>query len=135
MQKQIRPLVVVADPDPYSQQIIISLLQREFRCIATNSLRETYQVILREQPAVLILEPHQPDGDGVALIQHLQADSTLRKILVACVTQHATIMDKVRAFRAGADDFLVKPLPPATFTGQMLMLWRAGHMARAYNAR
>ena len=135
MQKQIRPLVVVADPDPYSQQIIIALLQREFRCIATNSLRETYQVILREQPAVLVLEPHQPDGDGVALIQHLQADSILRRILVACVTQQATIMDKVRAFRAGADDFLVKPLHPATFTGQMLMLWRAGHMARAYNAR
>ena len=134
MQKQIRPLVVVADPDPYSQQIIIALLQREFRCIATNSLRETYQVILREQPAVLVLEPHQPDGDGVALIQHLQADSILRRILVACVTQQATIMDKVRAFRAGADDFLVKPLHPATFTGQMLMLWRAGHMARAYNA-
>lgn len=135
MEKQARPLVVVADPDPHSQQLIVSLLQQEFRCVATNSLRETYQAILREQPAVLILEPHQPDGDGVALIQHLQADSVLRKILVACVTQRATIMDKVRAFRAGADDFLVKPLPPATFTGQMLLLWRAGHMARAYNTR
>ncbi len=129
------PTVVVADPDPQYQRYIISLLQEEFRCIPTNSLQETYQVLQRERPTLLILEPNQPDGDGITLIQRLQADPNLQGVLTACVTQRASIMDKVRAFRAGTDDYVVKPLVPATFPGQMLLLCRAGHMARSFAGR
>jgi len=129
------PTVVVADPDPRFQRHITFLLQQDFRCIATNTLWETYQVIQREHPALLILELNQPDGDGIALIQKAQADPRLKEILIACVTQRASLMDKVRAFRAGTDDYLVKPVPAATFVGQMLLLRRAGHMARAVAVR
>lgn len=127
--------VVVADPDPVYQRQIVSLLQANFRCIVTGSLREAYQAILRERPGIVILELDQPDGDSIAFIQHLQADIALQQILIACVTRRASIMDKVRAFRAGADDYIVKPLPAATFCGQMLLLRRTGHMARSYSKR
>ncbi len=129
------PTAVIADPDPQYQRYIISLLQEEFRCIPTNTLQETYQALQRERPALLILELNQPDGDGITLIQRMQTDPTLREVLTACVTQRASIMDKVRAFRAGTDDYLVKPVAPATFPGQMLLLRRAGHMARSFAGR
>lgn len=131
MGKHPLPTVVVADPDPLYQHHIASLLQRDFRCIATSTLRETYQVIWRERPALLILEPYQPDGDGISFIQHVHTDPALKGILVACVARQASMRDKVRAFRAGADDYLVKPLPITTFSGQMVLLRRIGHMARA----
>ena len=54
----------------------------------------------------------------------------MKDILIACVTQRATIWDKLWAFRAGADDYIVKPLTE-TFYGQILLLKRAGLMARA----
>ncbi|HEY7346921.1 MAG TPA: response regulator [Ktedonobacterales bacterium] len=131
MFRNFLPTVVVADPDMFYQQRIAISLQQGFRCILTGSLRETYWAILCERPALVILELNQPDGDGIALIQHLQADPALKGILIACVTQRATIRDKVRAFRAGADDYIVKPLS-SSFFGQMLLLRRAGHMARGY---
>jgi DNA-binding response OmpR family regulator len=127
--------IVVADPDPAYQREMVSLLQANFRCVVTGSLREAYYTILREHPTILILELDQPDGDGIAFIQHLQADIALQSILIACVTRRASVMDKVRAFRVGADDYIVKPLPPATFCGQMLLLRRTGHMARNYSKR
>lgn len=129
------PTAVVADPDPLYQHHIASLLQRDFRCIATSSLRETYEVIRRERPALLILEPFQPDGDGITFIQYVHADPILKGILVACIARQASLMDKIRAFRAGADDYLVKPLPTTTFSGQMVLLRRTGHMARISAAR
>ncbi len=136
MTRNSLPLVVVADPDPAYQHQITSLLQPGFRCITTSTLAETYQVIRRERPVLLALELNQPDGDGIAFIERLQADSTLKHVLIACVTQRSTTMDKIRAFRAGADDYIVKPLSLATsFYGRMLLLQRSGHMARASTAR
>ncbi len=127
----VLPAVVVADPDPASQQQIVDLLKSSFRCIITGTLTETYQVIRRERPPMLILELNQPDGDGLKLIQALQADPALRQVLIACVTTRSSIKDKIAAFRVGADDYLVKPLAPSmNFYGRMLLLRRAGHIAR-----
>ena len=123
--------VVVADPDPATQRQIISLLQPEFRCLIANSLSEAFQLIQRERPVLVILELDQPDGDGVLLIQRLQADPLLKMVLIACLTHRSGWKEKIRAFRAGADDYIVKPLPPATFYGQILLLRRAGHLARS----
>ena len=131
MSKVVLPAIVVADPDPASQQQMVELLKPSFQCIVTGSLTETYQIIRRELPPMLILELNQPDGDGLKLIQALQADPALRQVLIACVTTRSTIKDKIAAFRVGADDYLVKPLTPSmNFYGRMLLLRRAGHIAR-----
>jgi DNA-binding response OmpR family regulator len=130
MVRNALPTVIVADPDPAYQRYLTTLLLEGFRCIITNSLRETYQAVLRERPILLVMELNQPDGDGLSLIQYLQADPVLKQILIACVTQRASLKDKVLAFRMGVDDYFVKPVSTPTFYGQMLLLRRAGHMAR-----
>jgi putative two-component system response regulator len=128
--------IVVADPDPTYQQQIVALLQRDFRCLVASSLQEAYQMIQREHPSLVTLELNQPDGDGLALIEYLQADPMLKPVLIACVTGRTSIKDKVRAFRAGADDYIVKPLTSTiNFTGRMLLLRRLGHLARTVPGR
>ncbi len=127
--------VVVIDPDPSYQRQIAYLLQESFQCIPASTLGEAFQLILHHQPGLVTLELNQPDGDAFAFIQYLQQDSALRAILIACVTTRASVADKVRAFRAGADDYLVKPLLPTLFYGQMLLLRRAGHIARNVSVR
>lgn len=122
--------VVVADPDPGAQRQIISLLESSFQCFEASSLHEAREAILRERPMLITLELEQPDGDGMGFIRYLQTEPTLQHILIACVTQRSSIADKIRAFRAGADDYIVKPPRNSTFKGQMLLLQRTGHMAR-----
>src|ERR1051326_5208407 len=132
MLKQNMPVAVIADPDPAYQQHIVQALSSSFRCLVTRTLGETYQVIQRERPVLVTLELDQPDGDGLALIRLLQEDLQLRSILIACVTRRAAVKEKILAFRAGADDYLVKPLTPVmNFYGRMLLLLRAGHIARS----
>lgn len=129
------PTVIVADPDPAYQRYLASLLGEGFRCLITGSLRDTYHAILSEHPVLLVIELNQPDGDGLSFIRYLQADPVLKQILIACVTQRAAVRDKVQAFRVGVDDYFVKPVSTPTFYGQMLLLRRAGHMARSLAMR
>lgn len=126
------PPLIVADPDPAWQHQMMTLLQRDFYCYPASTLREAAQLIERVHPVLLIIELNQPDGDGFALINYLQASPELRRILITCVTTRSAITDKVRAIRAGVDDYIVKPLDVVTFAGRMVMLWRLGHMARSY---
>lgn len=127
--------VVVVDPDPADQRQIVTCLEPGFRCFTANTLHEARQVIQRERPALITLELDQPDGDGISFIQYLQSEPTIHHILIACVTQRAAIADKVRAFRAGADDYIVKPIYGPTFYGQMLLLRRTGHMIRNFSKK
>jgi DNA-binding response OmpR family regulator len=132
MNARVLPSIIVADPDPAWQRQMTTLLQRDFQCFVAGTMHEAAQLIERVQPVLLILELDQPDGDGFALIHYLQASPNLRQILIACVTTRSTITDKLRAIRAGVDDYIVKPLDVVTFAGRMLMLRRLGHMARSY---
>lgn len=125
------PTMVVADPDPVYQQELVRLLQPNFYCLVTSTLAETYQMIWRVKPALVSLELVFPDGDGLTLIHQMQANEALRQTLIVCVTTRASIKDKILAFRAGADDYFVKPLTPAmNYAGRMLLLRRTGYIAR-----
>jgi DNA-binding response OmpR family regulator len=125
------PTVLVADPDPYYQQQLVKLLEPGFRCVVASSLRETVQVLQRERPMLLVLDLDQPDGDGIVLIRQMQSHPDFRRVLITCVTRRSSVKDKILAFQAGVDDYLVKPLTQAmNFYGRMLLLRRAGHIAR-----
>lgn len=131
MPKAFVPTVVIADPDPVYQKEITRLLQPGFRCYVTSTLGETYGAIWQLKPTLVSLELAFPDGNGLRLIQDLQADPVLQHVLIACVTRQSTPRDKILAFRAGADDYFVKPLAPAmNFLGRMLLLRQMGQTAR-----
>lgn len=125
------PIVLIADPDPVYRQVIAHLLQPGFRCFMTSTLEETYRAIRQVRPALVSLELTFPDGDGLKFIQDLQSEPALRSVLITCVTSRSSSRDKIQAFRAGADDYFVKPLVPTmNFFGRMLLLRRMGQAAR-----
>jgi two-component system OmpR family response regulator len=124
-------MALVADPDLFYQQQLVKQLEPSFRCVVANSLRETIHILQYERPVLLVLDVDQPDGDGIVLIRQMQHHPDYYHVLIACVTRRSTMKDKILAFQAGVDDYLVKPLTQAmNFYGRMLLLRRAGHIAR-----
>jgi DNA-binding response OmpR family regulator len=111
--------------------VLVRLLRPSFHCLVASTLAEAYRVIWQVKPILVSLELAFPDGDGLTLIRQMQSDLVLRQTLIACVTTSSAIKDKVLAFRLGADDYFVKPLIPAmNYSGRMLLLRQAGHIAR-----
>jgi CheY-like chemotaxis protein len=127
-----RPLVVVADPDPQVRTSLVAQLSPRFRCQEASSLKETFQFLCAEPPALLLLERDHSDGDGLDLVRQLSEYPTLQRVLMVCVTSHASITDKLAAFQAGVDDYLVKPLwPTLNLSGRLSLVLQVGETARA----
>ena len=62
------------------------------------------------QPEAVVLDVSLPDSNGMDVCQAIRAES---KVPVLFVTGRGTLQDKTRGFRAGGDDYLVKPFLPS----------------------
>lgn len=63
-------------------------------------------------PDVVLLDVGLPDGDGLALIPRLRRLSAAWQAVIAVVSGFDRPDDRRRAYEAGADAFLVKPVDP-----------------------
>ncbi len=84
-------------------------LQREgFELRAAGTLREGWQAFEQFQPDVVLLDLALPDGNGLDLLRRIrQADSHAKVIIL---TAHGSVQTAVDAMKAGAWDYLGKPV-------------------------
>jgi FixJ family two-component response regulator len=79
----------------------------------------------RDRPACLILDVRMPQMTGLAVQEHLKGRGASLPIIV--LTGHAEVGMAVRAMKAGAFDFLLKP-----FSEHELLECTRGALARAW---
>jgi DNA-binding response OmpR family regulator len=77
-----------------------------------------------QTPSLVVTELDLPDAWGVEMITLLHRAPQTRDILLMVVTRRSAIRDKIAAFQAGADDYLVKPVDPVVFALHIQLLGR-----------
>ncbi len=108
-----RPLVLIVDDDEQVRSSLQELLLSagiEACCFA--STQELLHADLPERPGCIILDVRMPGGSGLDLQQHLALNANSRPIVF--LTGHGDIAMTVQAMKAGAIDFLTKPVRDQT---------------------
>ena len=101
-------LLLVDDDRTFSSLASSVLSQEGFLVRTARSLHETRAALAREAPDLVILDRRLPDGDGLAFLPELRAQ--LPGTVVLMVTAHGDIASAVEAIKAGARDYLAKPV-------------------------
>ena len=83
------------------------LKKRDIESKYVNSLRDAANILESNDPEVIFLDNHLPDGLGVNFIAYIKRFHPSTKIVM--ITAHDTIVDKQKAFREGVDFFIGKP--------------------------
>jgi DNA-binding response OmpR family regulator len=123
--------VLLVEPDAGARSLLqFGLLREGFQVDALPSAEEA-EAHLAEGlvlPGVVVAEVGLGGADGISLCQRLRAHPRLRDIPVLLLAARPSAGDLERAGRAGADDYLPKPL----FLSDLatLVRLRAGHAAR-----
>jgi DNA-binding response OmpR family regulator len=121
-------LVVAAHATEYEQ--IAHSLSSVYRMVKATTLGEATVRLRQEKPAVIVLDPYDlPDGDGLEWLRYLRNNPATQDLVVACVTTHSSVRDKVSGFLAGADDYIVPPINSETFAYRLRLLVRIGRHA------
>ena len=100
---------LLVDDDRAFASLAAAALQREgFPVTVTHSLHAARNAIAQASPELVILDRRLPDGDGLSLLAELKG--ALPSTIVVMVTAHGDVTSAVDAVRAGAADYVVKPV-------------------------
>src|SRR5215212_7297681 len=102
------PHVLLVDDDPEQLEWLTEFVKGEgFTVAKANSLRTARIQLTQMRPDVLLTDLQLPDGNGVELVEDLEQREATEVVMI---TGHATVESAVNALRAGATDYLVKPV-------------------------
>jgi CheY-like chemotaxis protein len=101
--------IIIADDDPVSREIISTTVSKwGFRAIVTQDGHEAMAAIRAEQgPVLAILDWMMPGMDGLQVCQRIRDAGRPAHIIL--LTARGGEENLIEGFRAGADDYLVKP--------------------------
>jgi len=108
-----RPLVLIVDDDDEVRFALRELLLSVgIEACCFGSTQELLHADLPERPGCLILDVRMPGASGLDLQQQLALNGSTRPIIF--LTGHGDIAMTVQAMKAGAVDFLTKPVRDQT---------------------
>lgn len=101
--------VLVVDGDEAIQRLFLELFRDErVHVRSAGSGQAALAMAKQAAPDLLIVDMSLPDRDGIAVLEEaLTIDS---RMIGVVMTESATVESAVRAMKAGASDFLVKPV-------------------------
>ena len=104
----LRRILVVDDEENIGRSLRMILEREGYQVNAVHSATEMRAFPERARMDLYMLDVRLPDASGIDLLRELQAAEIPGPVIM--ISGHATIADAVEATRAGAFDFLEKPL-------------------------
>jgi FixJ family two-component response regulator len=122
-------IVYILDDEPEMVKALTRLLRaRRFEVMGFTDMRAFLEAYRPETNACLVLDVAMPELDGLELQQHLAHEGIL--IPIVFLTGHGDIPMSVRAIKAGATDFLTKPVDAAVLAGAVRAAMEIGESRR-----
>ena len=116
--------VLFVDPDVEGAERLAGVLRRSNAVAVVASATAAFAAMAARMPSLIVTELDLPDASGLDLLASLRQNSATRNVLLMVVTRRSGVRDKILAFQAGADDYLVKPLSPQQFEMHVQLLSR-----------
>lgn len=100
---------MIVDDEPDIRELLdITLSRMGLETFTAATLGEAQAKVASEQPNLCLTDMRLPDGNGISLVEYIQQDYP--HIPVAMITAHGSVEAAISALKAGAFDFISKPI-------------------------
>ena len=82
-----RPRVLVIDSDERYQQRLTQYLSPRYQVLHASTLSDGFAMLRAYEPAVVLMEMDHVNGDALAWIRQVRADTRNHRLVIACVTK------------------------------------------------
>lgn len=101
--------VLIVDDEPDIRELLaITLSRMGLNSVSAATLGEARDKVARLQPDLCLTDMRLPDGNGISLVEYIQQE--FPEIPVAMITAHGSVETAIAALKAGAFDFISKPI-------------------------
>jgi len=111
------PRALVVDPSPsVRSQVAVALRQIGVDAEGVGTLAQAEDVLSMRSYELMILEPRQPDGDGIDMLTRFRNESTL-SLPIIVLSARSGLRDLARAAWVGCSGYLGKPVALSVLHG------------------
>ncbi|MBL0213619.1 MAG: response regulator [Myxococcales bacterium] len=108
------PRVLVVDDDPSIRMICREVLELGgYQVRDAGNANAALAEARRFRPDMILMDVLMPGIDGYRTAEMIRADATIGMAPIMFLSARGDTADKVRAFRSGAEDYMVKPFDAA----------------------
>ena len=101
--------VLIVDDEPDIRELLeITLLRMGLDTRSAQDFSEATRILLEDSFDLCLTDMKLPDGDGIALVEHIQQHCP--NTPTAVITAHGSIDLAIKAMKCGAFDFVSKPV-------------------------
>ena len=101
--------VLIVDDEPDIRELLeITLGRMSLETASAENLESARRLLSTEQFNLCLTDMRLPDGDGIELVEFIQTE--LNQMPVAVITAHGSTETAIKALKAGAFDFVSKPV-------------------------
>ncbi len=111
-EKQGRPKIAIVDDNDDFLTLLRDTLRSEYDIIEAHNGAEAYEMILEDEPNLIITDVMMPVMDGNELCSKIKSDIRTSHIPLIMLTARTAEEHNIEGLTNGADDYLTKPFNP-----------------------
>lgn len=109
MNTNTQTTALIVDDEPDIRELLeITLGRMNLTTRSAENIQDAKHLLASQTFSVCLTDLHLPDGNGIELVQHVQ--NTLPNLPIAVITAFGSMNTAISAMKAGAFDYLNKPI-------------------------
>ncbi|WP_334155077.1 response regulator [Tepidimonas sp.] len=130
MTRRDSPALLIVEDEPDLRQLYeLALVKVGLAVDASGDLAQARAQLAQRHYAAVVTDMRLPDGTGLDLLRELSRDGRAERAIV--ITAYGSADNAVEALKAGAFDYLTKPVAPARLRQAIAMALAAAQPAPA----
>ena len=119
-----KPVIFLAEDDEHISYLLGFLLERQGYIVETAADGHKFIDLLQktEQPDLILLDIMLPYVDGYELIKQIRIEKNWQTVPIVMLSALHRDEDIVKAFNAGASDYVTKPFQPQELIARLVRL-------------
>jgi pilus assembly protein CpaE len=127
------PIIQIIDRDLDLTEELKGILEAQgYEVLTTVTGQAGIAMAERNRPSLILLDTDLPDIDGYEVCRTLRSNPATAKAAILMYSARAEVADKVAGFKAGANDYIVKPAAPAELVARIKAALRSEERSLAY---
>lgn len=115
--------VLIVDDEPDIVEFLsYNLKKEEFKVLTACNGKEALKIAEQEIPHLIILDVMMPEIDGIETCEELRQVPELKNTLIIFLTARSEDYSEIAGFKAGADDYISKPVRPKVLISRIQAL-------------
>jgi CheY-like chemotaxis protein len=118
--RMARETILVVDDAPINLKLTDIILRREgYKVVTAADAEQALAILNALQPDLILIDIQLPGMDGLELTRRLRRSARTRDIVLVALTACAMKGDDQKAFEAGCDGYITKPIDTMSLGSQI----------------